>query len=1272
VFAPHALGHRRSLPFGLILAAGTIAVVLLAGTAHAVIFRFDYSGDSPGEGFNDPVLGESRRAALQFAGDIWGDLIRPTFLNETILVRAVYDPVADLTRDVYASASPNGFIANFGSSSPQYLIDTNFPTPLANHLYGDDSLPNVTDINISFNANVGVAGILAANSFYLGTDASPGASQIDFVTVALHEIGHGLGFFETVRQDGSYGVNAEGEYDPDEETTGSPSIYDRLITAAPTPLLSLSQSGRAGALVSNSLFWNGANGAAGNMGASPKLFAPNPYDDGSSVSHVDPAAHRNELMVPGLAPGAAIHAPGPVDRGMLRDMGWTISVAARNVTWTGAGPNNAARTAANWSPNLPLPGDNLVFGNSPQTDVNFDLEIESMGSLTFNVAAPSYTLRMRAWTDTAIDGGGVINNSGNPQTIILESNDGSSPSSVAAAGAKLTFNNSATAGIVTYEVRGGASIPHPPLVYDRFRGASVEFNDNATALTARFNVEGASGNGAPGTYGHVDFRDNSSANNAEFWNKGGRIGGDFGGVSVSGFGGQTNFHDNASADFATFRNDGEAEYFGGTGGITTFRDNSTAGNGVFVNNGGSIDNGPGGNGGATQFTGNSTAANSNITNNGGMSIYGKGGQTTFSEDSTAGSATITNAAPTGVPGYAGRTLFFGSASGGSAVITNMPSLDSRITTTDFYGTSTAAGATIINLSGPGSTIAGTTTFHDSSSAGNGTFINDSATAGRGSFIFKDSSTAGQGTFTNGDFGGVITFHNNSTAGTANISLRGRSNTVMQFFDDTSASAATIDIGRLVLGPTNESNDVQFYGRSTAANSTITARGDGGRVSFAGNFNPGGIPSTTAGNATIVALGSTRPGNISGTIGGQVQFNTWSTAGNATITAQGATVAGAPGGIILFHNGGHAGNATLIANGGASAENGGLIRFQSAGTGDSARLVVNAGAFADVSNNAFHGGTAVGSIEGAGKFSIGGSLLTVGSLNTNATVSGTITDSGGLSPGVGGMLTKVGTGALTLSGANTYTGLTTVDEGTLVVNGSIAGGAVVKDGGVLKGSGSMGSVLVETGGLFSPGLSPGTITVGGLNFMSGSTLEYELGAIARDRIVLTTSGNVTLGGVLDLFLVDGFKPSLGQTFSLFEGAIGSITGAFSEVNAPTFNGHTLNVLYGVNQVMLQVGEANFLAADFTEDGGVDSDDLARWRANFGAGRTHKQGDADGNGAVDGADLLIWQQQLGSGLVASTSMTVPEPSALALTILAMGGWYDRRLRSVLKKCEQLINA
>ena len=118
---------------------------------------------------------------------------------------------------------------------------------------------------------------------------------------------------------------------------------------------------------------------------------------------------------------------------MLRDMGWTISVMASNVTWTGVGPNNAASTAANWSPNLPFPGDILVFGMSPQTNVNFDYEVESVGSLTFVSAAPSYTLTMRGWIDLDVDDVGAVNNSGNVQTIVLEPGQDSNVAGASAA-----------------------------------------------------------------------------------------------------------------------------------------------------------------------------------------------------------------------------------------------------------------------------------------------------------------------------------------------------------------------------------------------------------------------------------------------------------------------------------------------------------------------------------------------------------------------------------------------------------------------------------------------------------------------------------------------------------------------------------------------------------------------------------------------------------------------------------------------------------------------
>src|SRR5437660_11615478 len=73
-----------------------------------------------------------------------------------------------------------------------------------------------------------------------------------------------------------------------------------------------------------------------------------------------------------------------------------------------------------------------------------------------------------------------------------------------------------------------------------------------------------------------------------------------------------------------------------------------------------------------------------------------------------------------------------------------------------------------------------------------------------------------------------------------------------------------------------------------------------------------------------------------------------------------------------------------------------------------------------------------SIAGNGFLNLGSKNLAVGSNNTSTTFSGVIRD-GGLGGGAGGSLTKVGTGALTLSGANTYIGGTAISNGTLVVN-----------------------------------------------------------------------------------------------------------------------------------------------------------------------------------------------------------------------------------------------
>ena len=78
---------------------------------------------------------------------------------------------------------------------------------------------------------------------------------------------------------------------------------------------------------------------------------------------------------------------------------------------------------------------------------------------------------------------------------------------------------------------------------------------------------------------------------------------------------------------------------------------------------------------------------------------------------------------------------------------------------------------------------------------------------------------------------------------------------------------------------------------------------------------------------------------------------------------------------------------------------------------------------------------IGSIEGSGNYFLGSKTLIVGGNNLSTTVSGIIQD-GGFLGGIGGSLTKVGTGTLTLTGANTYSGGTNFNGGILAVNSDL--------------------------------------------------------------------------------------------------------------------------------------------------------------------------------------------------------------------------------------------
>jgi autotransporter-associated beta strand protein len=335
----------------------------------------------------------------------------------------------------------------------------------------------------------------------------------------------------------------------------------------------------------------------------------------------------------------------------------------------------------------------------------------------------------------------------------------------------------------------------------------------------------------------------------------------------------------------------------------------------------------------------------------------------------------------------------------------------------------------------------------------------------------------------------------------------------------------------------------FQGSSSAGSAQIIARAavvDGGGAGYTAFSDD-----STAGNSTIVAEGSDGPIRFSGL----TQLTDRARGGNATLIAGGATAPDGRIGEVHLNGSANAGNSQLIARSGeVAAASGGRILIRFRATGATARAEVQANATLDISDLFTDTpGTSLGSLEGAGRVFLGNKTLAIGGNNLTTTFSGVIED-GGLRGGVGGSLTKVGTGTLILSGNNFYTGTTTVLDGILRVTGSLKGPVKV-DGGVLGGNGMFfGGVTVGPGGNVAPGASIGTFSSAGLlSFESGSAYDLEIDSSAQraDRI---DALNVTIGTGVHL---DGEEIGKGALPIGFQFTI--IENTSSNPTIGTFNG-----------------------------------------------------------------------------------------------------------------------
>ncbi|MGR7996739.1 autotransporter domain-containing protein [Xanthobacter sp. ZOL 2024] len=148
----------------------------------------------------------------------------------------------------------------------------------------------------------------------------------------------------------------------------------------------------------------------------------------------------------------------------------------------------------------------------------------------------------------------------------------------------------------------------------------------------------------------------------------------------------------------------------------------------------------------------------------------------------------------------------------------------------------------------------------------------------------------------------------------------------------------------------------------------------------------------------------------------------------------------------------------------------------------------------------------------------------------------------------------------VSGGSAFTGTTTVDQATLlladaqlagssvVVSGDLAGGAL----GYLRGTGTIGGLSVESGGVVAPGAvgAAGTLVVGGdVRFAAGSSYQVSASTLGTvDLIAATGTASVDAGSSLVLSAAPG-SLTWGTRYTVLS-ADGGVSGSFGSLESTT--------------------------------------------------------------------------------------------------------------------------
>ncbi len=301
--------------------------------AQVNTFSFTITGTQP-TGF---------ATALQIAGQKWSNYLQinvPIKVN-VFIVNASFLPFSAITFANGRKNFPNAPVTN-----------TLYVTSLANQLAGSETNVGEYDMDIYFNL---------FTPYYFGTGKPP-SNKTDFISTAMHEIGHGLGFYS----DGYVDANGKGSFGNIPSSTfpiatsfpwhgqdSVPGIFDKymvktsgnhLTTCAPQNSNALGDSLKNGALYfSGPLYANASHSntpirLSGGAGT---------FTIGVDLLHIH-QSYANTIMSYYWGAGDTVRIPAPWELGILKEIGWNLKAVGikenNNSLMATAYPNPANTT----------------------------------------------------------------------------------------------------------------------------------------------------------------------------------------------------------------------------------------------------------------------------------------------------------------------------------------------------------------------------------------------------------------------------------------------------------------------------------------------------------------------------------------------------------------------------------------------------------------------------------------------------------------------------------------------------------------------------------------------------------------------------------------------------------------------------------------------------------------------------------------------------------------------------------------------------------------